>query len=289
MTTKTSYGRPPTDREGLSRPAILAIGLIIAAFVAITVPVLKLIVFPQHGGVAEAEELLKKREYGEAYQLVEKAIAEKGRRNDLLVQKGKILIALAWEKQNHEGWRNYGNNIDDWLDTKEAEMAENALRSVIAEEPDNIDAHYFLGRLYMEKGWLSKAESEFLDVLRREREHISARVNLAVVYTMMDRLSLAEDELRRAYRFAPDSVRIVKNLAFLYRFYLDEPESAMVWSNRYLNLATQGDRDINIVRAELKEMLQRYPDFTLREPQTWRKQRRFGGAEKGRPEAAPKR
>ncbi len=275
MSTNSKNGRTGDSRQGLSGRAILAIGLIFAVFAAITIPVLKMVVFPRPGGLAEAEELLKKREYGEAFQMVEKAIEEEGRRHDLLVQKGKILIALAWEKQNREGWRNYGNNFDDWLNTREADKAESVLRSVIADDPDNIDAHYFLGMLYIEKGWLSKAETEFLDVLRFDRDHISARVNLAVVYTMMDRPSFAEDELRRAYRLAPDTVRIVKNLAFLYRFYLDKPESAMVWSNRYLNMAKKGDRDVNIVRSELKELLQRYPDFTLDEPQAWRKRGRF--------------
>lgn len=289
MSTNSTHGQPPTGHEGLSRRAVLAIGLIVAVFAAITIPVLQFVVFPKAGGVAEAEELLKKREYGEAYHMVENAIEEDGPRHDLLVQKAKILIALAWERQNREGWRNYGTNLDDWLDTEEADKAEDVLRSVIADDPDNLDAHYFLGMLYMEKGWSAKAESEFLDVLRRDREHISARVNLAAVYTMMDRPTFAEDELRRAYRLAPDTVRVAKNLAFLYRFYLDQPESAMVWSNRYLNMAPKGDRDVNIVRAELKEMLQRYPDFTLGEPQTWRKKRRFAGSEKGRPESAPDR
>jgi tetratricopeptide (TPR) repeat protein len=261
----------------------------VAVFAAVTIPILQFVVFPRPGGVADAEELLKKREYREAYHLVENAIEEDGPRHGLLVQKAKILIALAWERQNREGWRNYGTNLDDWLDTDEADKAEDVLRSVLADDPDNIDAHYFLGMLYMEKGWAAKAESEFLDVLRHDREHISARVNLAAVYTMMDRPTFAEDELRRAYRLAPDTVRVVKNLAFLYRFYLDKPESAMVWSNRYLNMAPKGDRDVNIVRAELKEMLQRYPDFALREPQTWRKQRRFAGSGRERSEPVPDR
>ena len=50
----------------------------------------------------------------------------------------------------------------------------------------------------------------------------------------------------------------------------------MVWANRYLNMEPQNDMDINYVRNELQEMLQRYPEYTPREPMKWKKEKAEG-------------
>ena len=50
----------------------------------------------------------------------------------------------------------------------------------------------------------------------------------------------------------------------------------MVWFNRYLNLDPKRDLDANLARIELGNLLDRYPEFILQEPQNWREQgRRF--------------
>jgi Flp pilus assembly protein TadD len=132
----------------------------------------------------------------------------------------------------------------------------------------------------MEKGWYSQAETEFLEVLKRNKDHLNAILNLGVVYTHMNRFLLAEQELKNALLIAPDDPTVAKNLAYLYRFYLDKPGAAMLWANRYLNSNPKNDLDVQFVRNELEDMLQRYPELTPEEPMNWKKigkfQSRFG-------------
>ena len=128
----------------------------------------------------------------------------------------------------------------------------------------------------MEKGWFSVAETEFLSVLQIDSKHVNARINLGALYTEMKRFDLAEQELRNALNMEPDNPSIAKNFAYLYRFYIKKPDSAIIWANRYLNMEPQNDMDVNYVRNELVEMLQRYPEYTPKEPMTWKKERTKG-------------
>ncbi len=225
--------------------------------------------------VKNAEKLLEKRKYKGALALIEQAGHENDDNVEVLVAKGKIWFALAWQRENRTRWKDYGKDERDWLNSTEAGESEYFFKKAISMDPVNKDAHFFLGCLYMEKGWFSSAENEFLSVLRIDKNHTKTRINLGVLYTQMKRFDLAEKELRTAHKMEPEDPSIAKNFAYLYRFYLNKSDSAIAWANRYLNLDPQNDIDINYVRKELVEMLQRYPEFTPSEPMKWKKPKRF--------------
>ncbi len=259
------------NTRGLSFPVILISGITAAFFILIGFLLIRRINTEWSPTVKTAQELLKKKKYAEALAVIEKA--EEGQENNtsLIIEKGKVWFSLALEREKRSRWSSYGTDENDWLKSAEAEKAEVLFKRAARQSPNNKDAHYFLGLLYMEKGWFSLAETEFLAVLRGDKKNVKALLNLGVVYAEMKRFDLAEQELRRALHINQVEPAIAKNFAYLYRFYLDKPDSAIVWANRYLNMDPQNDMDINFVRKELEEMLLRYPEFVPNEPMTWKK------------------
>lgn len=264
---KISSGR------GLSFPVVLISGITTAFFLLITLVVIRTINVSWSPTAKNAQELIKKKKYAEALAVIEKAEKDREDNVPLLIEKGKVWFSLALEREKRTRWKNYGKEEKDWLNSPEAGKAEVVLKKAIELDPENPNAHYLLGLLYMEKGWFSVAETEFLSVLRVDRKHVNTLINLGVLYTEKKLFDLAEQELRKALSLEPDNPSVAKNLAFLYRFYLDKPDSAMVWANRYLNFEPENDMDINYVRSELVEMLQRYPEYTPKEPMKWKKER----------------
>lgn len=263
------------NSRGLSFPVILISGITAAFFLLLGLLVVHRITRVWSPSLKNAERLLQKKKYAEALAVIEKAENGKEDKPALLVEKGRIWFSLALEREKRSRWRDYGTDESNWLKSVEAEKALRCFKKALKLDPENTEAHYLLGQLYMEKGWYSRAETEFLEVLRKKKKHVNALLNLGVTYTQMRRLDLAERELRNAYVMAPDDPAVAKNFAYLYRFYLDKPDSAIAWANRYLNLDPQNDLDINFIRNELEDMLQRYPEYTPSEPMEWKKPRKF--------------
>jgi tetratricopeptide (TPR) repeat protein len=263
------------ERQGMSLAAIVAIGLVIAFFLAIAVFSIRSFTgFAWSPSVDKIDRLLKIGKYKEALRLAQ---ARGGREPSAsaLLQQGRVWMALAWKRQNEEGWKHYGTNERDWLDCPEADKAEQVLQQALTKEPDNPQARHLLGTLYMERGWFRSAETELRTVLRQDSNFVRARISLGALYSRMDRLDAARQQLLAAHRVEPDNPDVAKNLSLLYRFYLDRPDSAMLWANRYLNLNPKGDWEINLIRDEMEEMLQRYPEYSPSEPMDWKDKNRF--------------
>jgi tetratricopeptide (TPR) repeat protein len=261
------------NRERLSAPAIVIIGLIAAFFILFAVIGVRLIVerLPGASG-GDLDELIADKKYDQARALITRDSEGRTDPGELIAE-AKLWMALAWEKQNRGEWRAYGTNPRDWLNVEEADRAERALKKALKIDPDNVEAHYQLGNLYYERGWHSLAEAEYMDALREQGDHIESRINLGALYARVGKPDAAREELLEAHRLDSDNPRVAKNLSLLYRFKLHNPESSMIWANRYLNTAEQGDYDVNVVRRELLEMLERYPEYAPREPMDWREKR----------------
>ncbi len=259
---------------GLRVPVIILSGLIVSFFVLLLVVYSRFIDFGGKATVESVEKMIRGAEYYKALASLESS-TEKIKQNDLYLQKARVWMALAWEKQNQNKWRSYGTNNRNWLDVAEADSAEKYLKAILRNDADAWEAHFQLGNLYMERGWFSEAESSFIAALRQKKTSMEVRINLAVLYSRMRKYTLAEQEFTLLSREDSDNPKIAKNLGFLYRFYLDNPQKAIVWLNRYLNNAEENDRDVNFARTELENLLQRYPEYAPSEPQSWRKKNRF--------------
>jgi tetratricopeptide (TPR) repeat protein len=267
-------GSPEKQHHGLSLPVIVLSGVSAAAVLLLTVVVIRQLVMGWSPSRDNVNRLLKVGKYEEALAVVREGRGTKPSAEQL-VQEGRVWLALAWKRMNEERWGSYGTNEDDWFDLAEADSAEAAFDRALELDPHTLEARYYRGMLYFEKGWFSAAESDFTGVLKRDANHVRARVNLGALYARRDRPRLACKELLRAYRIDPDNPLVLKNLAFLYRFHLEQPDSAMLWSNRYLNTEPRHDWDINVIKDEMQRMLERYPEHRPDEPMQWREPRRF--------------
>lgn len=261
------------SNSGLTFSVILICGITISFFILIIVFFIQHFQTQWSPTMKNVEKLVNKRKYDEALTLINRA----GNPKNVLfiIEKGKIELLRALEHEKATHWSQYGKNEKDWFNSEKVRNAEQLFLKAIKLKPDNRDAHLYLGTIYMKKGWFSLAETEFLSILRKNKRDCKARINLGILYTKMDRYLMAEKELLEVFEIAPNEPTIAKSLAVLYRFYLNRPDSAMIWANRYLNLEPQNDLDISFIRKELNEMIQRYPEYSLYEPMRWKKKPRF--------------
>jgi tetratricopeptide (TPR) repeat protein len=263
------------SRSGLSFPVILLSGVIAAIFLCIATLAVNHVLKTWSPTKKNIDRLIMKRRYNDALSLMKTRGSALHDSSDVLVLMGKIWLAVAWERMNLDRWKSYGKNEEDWFDLPEASTAEKFFLQALEHGQANADAHYFLGILYMEKGWYAAAEIEFLEALKVRPDDIRTKQNLGVLYSKMDRPDEAARELLGAHDLDPENTSIMKNLCFLYRYYLDKPDSGMLWANRYLNMHPEDDLDMNAVREEFRTMSERYPELMPDEPLMWQKPRRF--------------
>jgi tetratricopeptide (TPR) repeat protein len=267
---------PTANQRGLSRPVIIISGLILSFFIVVTVVGTQLLTSRSVPSPKKIEKLLKNKRYTEAITSLRKGSPAQHQRVSYAVQVAMAWMALAWEEQNKQGWMEYGKNSADWLNSATADSALMYLQEAIFLDPSSVDAHYYLGILYREKGWYNDAEREFLTALKLDKNHIESRINIAVLYTRTNKLIESERQLQLAWKADSKNAAVAKNLLFLYRYHLEIPESAIVWSNRYLNMGPHNDIDEHQIKKDLMDLLVRYPDLPLSEEQKWRKAPRFG-------------
>ncbi|MBD3320067.1 MAG: tetratricopeptide repeat protein [Chitinivibrionales bacterium] len=267
-------------RKGLSTTAIILIGLVCAFFSLVSFFAVKHIFDTWSPTLSNSQQLFKDKKYDQALALAQKLRRSGKTDSELLTLVGKTWMAKAWKRQEKENWRNYGNDVDDWLQCPEAQNAQEALEKALELNPDNVEAHYYAGRLYLEKGWFYKAESQYLETLRLQKDYVPAYIDLAALYVKTNNYDHAESELKKAYAHEPENPSVSKNLYVLYQHYKEMPESAMVWANRYLNRNPGGDLDKYFIRENLEQMLERYPEVTLPDSRNWKQERRFKPTER---------
>lgn len=221
-----------------------------------------------------AHRLLKRRKYDQAMAVIEKS--ENSSRNiPLLIEKGRIWMTLAWEKENREGWKNYGLDENEWLKSKESDSSVTSFKKVLLLDKNNRDALYYLSIISMDKGWYGAAEEYLMRLLKNNRNDDEGRNILGVLYSRKRQYSQALREFRTAWKINDKEISTAKNLATLYRQKFDQPDSAMVWMNRYLNMNPQRDSDAGRIRVDLEDMIRRYPEIKLTEPMNWYGKREF--------------
>lgn len=220
---------------------------------------------------SNAERYLRQGKLEHAMALARDVPGETARK---AVLRGRIFLAFSIQGHANDKWSRYGTDSLDWLRGPMADSAAAWFKIAKLRDPSSAEAHYYLGVVYKEKGWFREAEEEFLETLRLDSANIDARLALGSLYPRMDLCDDAAQHLLDAWRLSPSNSQVAKNLAFLYRFYRDNPESAIVWYNRYLNDPPPGDIDFNSAKRDIGELLDRYPEYSPKEKQLWRRQSR---------------
>ncbi|MBN1760461.1 MAG: hypothetical protein JW863_19185 [Chitinispirillaceae bacterium] len=259
--------------KGVSVPVIVMIGIVFALLSLLAIISVQFLAGHFSPTVANAERCLRRGKIDEGFALAGKIRAGTVARELL---RGKLFLARGLQQRTGDGWRSYGSNPADWLQGADADSALGCFNAVLAVEKDNAVAWYFKGVVFKEKGWMDRADDALHEALRLDPASIDTRMALGSLYAQTDRPGEAADLLLEAYRMAPENPQVAKNLAFLYRFHNHNPESSLVWLNRYLTIADPKDIDINRAKTEFNDLLSRYPEYRPTEPQVWRnRQRKF--------------
>ncbi|MFW5785143.1 MAG: tetratricopeptide repeat protein [Chitinispirillaceae bacterium] len=269
-----SSSRSDFKRNGLSFPVILISGVICAFLLLGASVAIKFIYNHYSPSLNSTERLLKKGKYQEALSVLNKVEFRNGNRIRERVLRGQIIFGILEQQLRREQWGSYGVNPDNWISHPMADEAERCFLEVLALEPENVKAMILLGNLYKKQGRFGESEEQFNTAVACDRQNSEAVLALGILYAETDRFDNAERMFKKAWALDPRDPQIAKNIAFFYRFYKNDPESSMIWFNRYLNLDPERDPDANLARTELQNLIERYPDHTLKEPQKWREQKR---------------
>jgi tetratricopeptide (TPR) repeat protein len=261
------------NSRGLSFPVILVIGSIVSTVLVTAILLVHVINSNFKPSLRNAERMMQKGRFEEALAFINQIDSNS---SDFILLKAEILFLKALQSRKDEKWKNYGNDESDWFRSEEIDSAVVLLKKIAESEKGEklSKACYYLGQIYGEKGWFYEAERQFQTVLQIDPNNKDAKLALSSLYAKISRFPEAESLLRKTYLEKPGDPDVSKNMAFLYRYYIDLPESAIVWFNRYLNNARPRDLDVNHCRNELEDLLQRYPEYCPLEPQNWRKQGR---------------
>lgn len=194
---------------------------------------------------------------------------------DQIIAKAKVLIAMSLKNQEKDQWRNFGQNPANWLNDDSSRKAVELLENALQIDTGAVEAYCLLGVVQKAMGMLESAELNLRKAIHLINPECDCYLALASLYTMQNNLPDAEQLLRSASNKFPENVSVMKNLGLLYRHYLQKPDSAIVWMNHYLSKTTPDDRSAGPVKQELRELLQRYPEYASVDTSGWGSTRKF--------------
>jgi len=121
-----------------------------------------------------------------------------------------------------------------------------SFKQVIAAKPENAEAHYNLGTLYLRKNDPSQARTYLEKAVRLQPDYPEAWNNLGMIAVQQNRVDEAQQNFRRSLSQRPDYVTALLNLGSLLRRQGDMDESAKLIS-RAIELEPQNpEADYNL-------------------------------------------
>jgi tetratricopeptide (TPR) repeat protein len=136
------------------------------------------------------------------------------------------------------------NDLADlYFRTGKVHEAESTARILLKTDPDNVDAHKLLGRIYLRQlgqgdqdvssnspagNVLDQAIAEFEKIVALQPRSVEDRMVLGQLYTVKHQPQKAEDEFKTAQAIEPESEDVVLNLARLYADSGDVPHAVKV-------------------------------------------------------------
>lgn len=262
----------PASGAGLSAIFVIIIVLIVLIFALTAIVTIRHITFNYKPSPQIVTKLVRSGKIDEAYAISEKLDESSV---DQIIAKAKVLIAMSLKSQEQDQWRNFGQNPANWLNDDSSKKAVELLEYALQIDTGAAEAYCMLGVVQKAMGMLESAEQNLRKAILLSNPDCNCFLALASLYTMQNNLPDAEQLLRSASNKFPENVSIMKNLGLLYRHYLQKPDSAIVWMNRYLSKTKPGDRAAGPVKQELRELLQRYPEYASVDTSAWGSTRKF--------------
>ncbi len=265
-----------TNTKGNVVSFVLYIIVLLVVFGAATFFVIRRIDQGYEPGLDKIKSKIERQEYESALKMLQQVDdTAKQIRMQKMFLRGKVMLYKAIEKQNRDDWKRYGTNESNWLDCREGKRAEYLLKKVLEMDPAYGPACYYLGMLYMQRGWYSEAITWFRKAIERKSHVLYSYINMGVIYSRQEKVQQAKKMLLNAWKLDTTSTDVAKNVYFLYSHYIPKPESAIVWGNRYLNLDPEHDLQEYMIKREMADLLARYPEMKSKLSIGWKKKSRF--------------
>jgi Flp pilus assembly protein TadD len=124
-----------------------------------------------------------------------------------------------------------------------------AAQDILKTEPNNLEAHKLLGRVYLQslgnvqnggpsEKVLQLAIAEYSKIVQLQSNDIESRLLLGQLYTLAHDTPHAEEQFKAAQRIDPSSEDVVLNLARLYSDSGDTTTAAPKWITRWASATT---------------------------------------------------
>ena len=257
--------RAKPKKKGSSFKVILISGILFSILIFASLIALRYIEYTFTPSMKSSERLLNKGKPRQAMAVLNKAPGSKQNDSKTLLLRGKILFSVLIEQLKEEKWGSYGVNPKNWLSHPLSDEAEKCFLEAIEKSPGDPEIRQVLGNLYREQGRFAEAENILISAVELDDTDTETFLALGLLYAESERLALAEQNLYKAWELDKNNSKAAKNIGYFYRYYKDVPESSIVWFSRYIDLNPKRDTDINFVKAELQNLLERYPEFDSRE------------------------
>ncbi len=136
--------------------------------------------------------------------------------------------------------------------TEEQEIAK--LKSIIKDDPDNVEALIDLGNAYFDRQSYEKAIEYYDRALKLKPNDVDVIVDKGVAYFELEQYDKALEQFRQATGEKPDHAKAWYNMGVVFKRQGDNINLEFAWS-RYLELEPTGDR-ADEVRQELAQIQQ---------------------------------
>ena len=95
-------------------------------------------------------------------------------------------------------------------------MAENLYNEVLKKNPEHVQAHFYLGKLFEKSGKLERSISYFEKVIEIDPNYTNAYINLASVFNLLRKYEKAKSYYKKAIEIDPNSSLSYNNLGVLF-------------------------------------------------------------------------
>ncbi|MCL2219163.1 MAG: hypothetical protein FWC23_04430 [Chitinispirillia bacterium] len=252
---------PRFKKKGLPPSAIFLIGVFCSVILLLAGIGARYIYTKTIPSLKNSERLLSQGKPAEAKAHLDKMPDNKRPDSRSLLHRGKVLYALVMEGLRSERFGSYGVNPNNWISNPLAVEAERCFLDAMALSPNDSEIRQVLGNLYREQGRFGDSEIILRSAIEIDETNSEAFLALGLLYAEGGRNEAAHRALMAAWELDEGNSRIAKNIAYFYRFYANVPESSIVWFSRYIDTNPRRDPEINLIRAELRDLLVRYPEF----------------------------
>ena len=138
----------------------------------------------------------------------------------LLLDEDKSAEAIELLQQNIQrapSGRLYDELGDAYTQTHDPSHAEQAYRSAIDLEPDQVSHHHGLAQVLFDTGQYTAALTEFQKLVELQPDEASNYLRLAEIYRQLQQFDKAEAAVLQAKQRAPDSLEVIYNQASIYQ------------------------------------------------------------------------